>query len=72
MVLGQRVVNSHTALDWGIAQRVSDTPRAEAKHWAAELAAQDPVAIRLAKQLLAAPTLARERVSEAVLYGRQH
>ena len=71
LVLTGRSLDAATAKLWGIANRVQADPRAEAYRWAEELIENDPVTMRLAKQLISSPSLARERVSEAVLYGRQ-
>ena len=72
LVLTGRSLDAGTALQWGIANRAHANPRAEAYRWAEELIENDPVTLRLAKQLISSPSLARERVSEAVLYERQH
>ena len=72
LVLAGKSLDAATAYRWGIANRVNDNPRAEAYRWAEQLSENDPVTLRLAKQLINSPSLARERVSEAILYGRQH
>ena len=72
LVLAGRSLDADTAYQWGLANRVHANPRAEACRWAEQLSKNDPVTLRLAKQLVSSPSLARERVSEAILYGRQH
>ncbi len=75
MVLGGEVVNAPTALSWGLANRLAEDPRAAALDWAREVAARDPAAQGLAKQVIDADvstaSLSRERVAEAILYARK-
>ena len=75
MVLGGEVVNAPTALAWGLAHRLAEDPRAAALDWAREVAARDPAAQGLAKQVIDADvstaSLSRERVAEAILYARK-
>ena len=75
VILGGRVLDAKAALEWGIAHRIADDPRADAMAWAAEVATRDPVALGFAKGLIDAGesdgALARERQAEAVLYARK-
>ncbi len=76
VVLGGASVSAAEALDWGLVHRLSTDPRAEAARWGLEITERDPVALRLAKEVmgaeLSAASLARERVAEAILYARKH
>ncbi len=75
VILGGRRLSARDALDWGLVDRVVADPRAAAAAWAREIAARrDPVAQRLAKQLIdsdqpADASLREERVAEALLYS---
>jgi enoyl-CoA hydratase/carnithine racemase len=71
MILCQRVVDSETALLWGLANKVNQDPRKNAHAWAEEIAQKDPVALELAKQIIDSPSFALERVSESLLYHRK-
>lgn len=76
VILGGRVVDANTALAWGLAARQHESPLTEALAWAQGLSRRDPVAQRLAKSLLdeawpTGPSLAMERVTEALLYTRR-
>ncbi len=75
VVLGGATVSAEEALAWGLVHRLSTDPRAEAARWGLELTQRDPVAMRLAKEVmgaeLSAASLARERVAEAILYARK-
>jgi enoyl-CoA hydratase/carnithine racemase len=75
VILGGRVLDSKTALAWGIVSRVAKDARGEAAQWGEELASKDPTAMSLAKGLLNRETelsLRREREAEAVLYGKRN
>jgi enoyl-CoA hydratase/carnithine racemase len=75
VILGGQQLDADTALAWGLANRLADDPRAEARAWAAEIAKRDQAALSLAKGLLDAPEsaagLAGERAAEAILYARR-
>ena len=75
VILGGASVDAQTAVDWGLAGRLVADPRAEALQLAASIAQRDPVALRLAKQIIDSTedprSLAAERMAEAVLYGRR-
>lgn len=75
VILGGEVLDAPTALGWGLVHRLADDPRAAARAWAAEIATRDPVAQRLAKEILgddeSDASFARERVAEAILYARR-
>ena len=76
VILGGRTLDADTAIDWGIAHRKADDPRAEARRWATELLARDAVAQVQAKRLLdadeSAVSLLSERVVEVGLYFRKY
>lgn len=75
MVLLGRSIDGPTALAWGLVNQLADDPLAAAEDMASQLAQRDPLALRLAKEILSpelAGSLARERVSEALLYGRRN
>ena len=75
LILGGRVLDAATALSWGLVHRIAEDPRAEAHKWAEELLKRDPVAQRLAKELLdreeAQASLSAERTVAAMLYQRR-
>ena len=76
VILAGAVVDAPTALSWGLAGRLVDDPRAEALALAATLAQRDPLALRLAKQVIDQGedprSLAAERLAEALLYTRKN
>ncbi len=72
VIIGGETIDADDALSWGITNRVSETPEQEAIRWAEQIAKQDPLALRLAKQVLANPSPEAERVAEAVLYERRN
>jgi enoyl-CoA hydratase/carnithine racemase len=74
IVLGGDMIDAATALAWGVVHRLVADPRAGARAWAEQIAEADPLALRLAKEILAADlgdALRRERLAEALLYGRR-
>ncbi|MSQ02928.1 MAG: enoyl-CoA hydratase/isomerase family protein [Myxococcales bacterium] len=75
VILGGEVLDAATALAWGLVNRISDDPRAEALAWATQIAGRDRTALLLAKELIDADhtgaSLARERPAEAILYDRR-
>ncbi len=71
VILAGREVDASTALAWGLLNEVCSDPLARALELASILLTRDPVALRLAKQILVAPTLEKERVAEALLYHRR-
>lgn len=66
-------LSAERALSLGLVAELHADPRARARAWAAQAAARDPVALRLAKGLLRDPLehagLAAERTAEALLYA---
>lgn len=72
VILGGRQVDAEVALSWGLLNRLSDAPLAEAQAWGQEIVARDPVAGRLAKMIIdGADSLSVERIAESVLYSRR-
>jgi enoyl-CoA hydratase len=75
VILGGATVDAPTAVAWGLAGRMVEDPRAEALTMAAHIAKRDPVALRLAKQIIDHDedprSLIAERVAEALLYARK-
>lgn len=75
VILGGASLDAEEALACGLAHRRSDDPRAAAFAWALEIAERDPLALRLAKDILdgdeSDASFAKERVSEAILYARK-
>ena len=67
------VLDSTRALGLGLIAEIDADPRAAARRWAAAAGARDPVALRLAKELLRpageAAALQAERHAEALLYA---
>ena len=68
VILGGEKIQAEEALRWGLANRLSETPYESAMEWAEQIAKSDPIALRLAKRVLTNPSLARERLCEAILY----
>ena len=76
VILGGRRLSAEDALDWGLVDRIADDPRAAAAAWAAEVAQRDPLALRLAKQILdtdqsSEASLQQERLTETILYAQR-
>lgn len=71
VILGQETITADTALNWGLVNRVEANPQKSAFEWATTIAKSDPIALRLAKRIIDTPSLAQERVSEALLYFRK-
>lgn len=74
VILLGHVIDAAQALDWGLVTRLGEQPLGDAQELAATLLQRDPVALRLARQLIDGdlePALARERLSEALLYQRK-
>ena len=76
VILAGRSLSADAAVACGLALGPAEDPWAEAQRLACEIAArQDPVAVRLAKQIIdrgeAKESLDAERVSEALLYARR-
>jgi enoyl-CoA hydratase/carnithine racemase len=72
VILGGERISATRALQWGLVHRVDVQPKENAVNWAQKICQQDPLAIRLAKQVLEDPSLERERLAEAILYERRH
>lgn len=76
VILAGRIIDAPTALQWGLAMELDEDPRARARVLAADLATRDPVALRLAKELIAGDhavrELSAERTAEALLYARRN
>lgn len=75
VILGGRQVDAETALNWGLVHRLAEDPHAETALWASQIVQRNPLALRLAKQILdtseSQASLALERVSEALLYSEK-
>ena len=72
MILLGYSIDAQTAVDWGLAIELVDDPLARAQTIAAAAAQRDPVASRLAKQVLdGVDGLGAERIAEALLYHRK-
>jgi enoyl-CoA hydratase len=75
VILAGREIHADQALAWGLAIELHEDPRAAARTLARAVQARDPLANRLAKELLAGPglhgPLLAERLAEAVLYGQR-
>ena len=71
VILGGEHISAARAHQWGLVHRLSDTPRKEAIEWAQSLLAKDTLALKLAKQVLTAPSLRAELLAEAILYERK-
>lgn len=75
VILAGRALSAQDAVRMGLALRQNDRPLEDALALAEEVARRDPVALRLAKQILDTgedrASLDAERVSEALLYARK-
>ncbi len=74
VILAGRIIDADDAVRWGLAHSRHDDPRQGAAELAARVASRDPVANRLAKDIIAgddAASLRAERVAEALLYSRR-
>ncbi len=75
VVLAGHELDAREAVDWGLALGPHDDPLAAGLALARELAARDPLALRLARQVLDHAEDARsfeaERLAEALLYARR-
>ncbi len=75
VILAGDTIDAQTAIAWGLSSRLAADPRAEALALARRLLARDPLALRLAKQIIDhgedARSLAAERLAEALLYARR-
>lgn len=75
VILAGREIDAQQAVAWGLALGLHEDPRQEARALAARLVRRDPLAQRLAKELLAGPgvqeALLAERLAEALLYARK-
>jgi len=76
VILAGQQIDAPTAVTWGLALALDPDPRARARALARELAARDPLALRLAKELIAGQDDSRglqgERLAEALLYARRN
>ena len=71
VILGGERIIAEQAHTWGLVHRLSNDPRKESLEWAQSLLAKDALALKLAKQVLTAPSLKIERLAEAILYERK-
>ena len=71
VILGGDRILAEQAHTWGLVHRLSTEPRKESLEWAKSLLIKDPLALKLAKQVLTAPSLKIERLAEAILYERK-
>jgi enoyl-CoA hydratase len=77
VILAGTSISADQAIAWGLATgEVQADPRAAALELGRSVAQRDPVALRLAKHVLAqdgrAESLQAERIAEALLYGRKN
>ena len=77
IILAGESISAERAVRWGLAVgEVSETPREQAMNLARRVAERSPLALRMAKQVMARDgredSLASERVAEAVLYGARN
>ena len=75
VILAGRELDAALALAWGLAVEQAQDPRRRARELATSIARRDPVALRLAKGIIAGDggitSLDAERVAEALLYARR-
>ena len=70
VILGGERITSEQAFDWGIAHFLDADPKTYARTWAEKIVLFDPMALRLAKEVLSEPSLQKERLAEAILYSQ--
>ena len=75
VILAGQEIDAQAAVTWGLALPIVPDPRAAARQLGARLCARDPLAMRLARELLRGEDDARglfeERMAEAILYARR-
>jgi enoyl-CoA hydratase/carnithine racemase len=71
MILGGESMDSEQGLRWGLFHRISEDTIEEAEAWGREIAKQNPLSLRIAKEVLNNPSLSAERMGEAILYERR-
>ena len=71
VILGSGKIIAPQALQWGLVHRIDTNPQDNAFIWAQDLITRDPLALRLAKQVLQEPSLEKERLAEALLYEQK-
>lgn len=74
VILAGRVLDATQAVALGLAMELAPDPRARGRELAAQVATRDPLALRLAKEIIAgdpAASLRAERLAEALLYTRR-
>ena len=72
VILGNATITALQALQWGLIHRMDTNPHDNALDWAQNLITRNPLALRLAKQVLQAPSLEKERLAEALLYEQKY
>ena len=75
IILGGRELNAEEALEWGVVSQIAANPLEAAQIWSKKIAAYDPGALEMAKQLLdpqIEDQLERERTTQALLYARRN
>lgn len=72
VILGGNRILADQAHQWGLVHRLSSDPQNEAIKWAQSILSSDILALKLAKQVLSAPSFKAERLAEAILYERRH
>lgn len=75
VILAGAEIDATTAVRWGLALALDDDPRTRARAIARSVAERDPVALRLAKEIIVGDggsrQLREERLAEALLYARK-
>ena len=71
VILGGERILATQALQLGLIHRLDSAPKVNVAKWAQQLSQQDPLALRLAKQILSDPSLEQERLAAAILYERR-
>ena len=71
VILGGESISAQQALEWGLAHALDEDPKGYALSWAEKIAEFDPLALKLAKEVLAEPSLPKERLAEAILYSQR-
>ena len=72
VILGRQKITAPQALQWGLIHRMVEKPQFDAFQWASNLLTDSPLAQQLAKEVLSAPSLEKERLAEAILYERKN
>lgn len=70
VILGGTKISAEQGMQWGLFHRMCESPQDEAISWARDIQKKNSLALQVAKQVLAEPSLQAERMAEGILYER--